>query len=108
MGLRRECDGADLDSLTYFGYVKRMRTTVRLPDDLMIAAKAKARRQGATLTKVIEDGVRAFVAEPSPNKIHKWTMPPISSVGGKCLVDLTRMSDVYDVLDEGLPLEKLR
>ena len=35
------------------------RTTVRLPDDLLIAAKERARQSGRTLTQLLEDALRA-------------------------------------------------
>ena len=84
-----------------------MRTTVRLPDDLMIAAKAKARKQGATLAKVIEDGVRAFVAGQTPAQAEKWTIPPMASAKGKMLIDIYD-KDAMDQLDADEQLEKFR
>jgi hypothetical protein len=35
------------------------RTTVRLPDDLLVAAKERARQSGRTLTQLLEDALRA-------------------------------------------------
>jgi hypothetical protein len=84
-----------------------MRTTVRLPDKLMTEAKRFARQRNRTLTDVIEDGVRRVLDEDR-REAGPIKLPELSSAGGKCLVDLTRMSDVYDLLDEGLPIEKLR
>ena len=37
------------------------RTTVRLPQDLLIRAKRKAAAEGRTLTSLIEDGLRLVV-----------------------------------------------
>jgi len=39
-----------------------MRTTVRLPDDLLNAARRRAVETGRTLTDVIEDALRAALA----------------------------------------------
>lgn len=40
-----------------------IRTTIRLPDDLLDHAKACARRTGRTLTRLIEDAVRAELVQ---------------------------------------------
>jgi hypothetical protein len=107
MGLGRKSGGSELDILTYRTYVNHMRTTVRLPDKLMTEAKRFARQWNRTLTDVIEDGVRRVLNE-NEKSAGPYKLPVLASAGGKCLVDLTRMSDVYDLLDEGLPIEKLR
>ena len=39
------------------------RTTARLPEELMNRARRKAAAEGRTLTSLIEDGLRAVVAE---------------------------------------------
>jgi hypothetical protein len=84
-----------------------MRTTVRLPDDLMLDAKNFARTRNRTLTDIIEDGVRR-VLNDNKKADAPWVMPPVSSVKGECLVDLTNMAAVLDMLDEDTPLVKLR
>jgi hypothetical protein len=38
------------------------RTTVRLPQELLVRAKRKAAAEGRTLTSLIEDGLRQLVA----------------------------------------------
>ena len=51
--------------LTYLCHAQQpssMRTTVRLPDDLMKAVKRHAAETGRTLTAVIEDALRAALA----------------------------------------------
>ncbi len=40
-----------------------MKTTVELPDALLAAAKAEARRQGTTLRAMIEAGLRSVLRE---------------------------------------------
>lgn len=42
-----------------------MRTTIRLDDELLTAAKAAAVRSGRTLTAVIEDALREALARPA-------------------------------------------
>jgi hypothetical protein len=86
-----------------------MRTTVRLDDDLLRDAKALAARRGRTLTSLIEDGLREQLlrAEQSPRrreaKIPTWS-------GGELRpgVDLDDNAATWDLLDEGVPLDKLR
>jgi predicted transcriptional regulator len=86
-----------------------MRTTVRLDDDLLREAKALAARRGRTLTSLIEDGLREQLvrAEQSPTrreiKIPTWR-------GGELRpgVDLDDNAATWDLLDEGVPLDKLR
>ena len=47
-----------------------LRTTVRLPDDLVYAAKNRARLTGRTLTQLLEDAVRAELAKlVSPSRV---------------------------------------
>ena len=84
-----------------------MRTTVRLPDDLMTRAKQVARREGRTLTGIIEQGVRHVVDKTSDQTVTP-RKAPVSSVKSKCLVDLSSLATVLDMLDEETPFEKLR
>jgi hypothetical protein len=57
------------------------RTTVRLPEDLLLRAKRKAAAEGRTLTSLIEDGLRMVTAESRPPK-KKRILPPISTATG--------------------------
>jgi hypothetical protein len=78
-----------------------MRTTVRLPEDLLRRAKRKAAAEGRTLTALIEDGLRAVVDErPKPGKA-KRILPRVSKATGglKPGVDLTRFSDYQEMED---------
>jgi hypothetical protein len=56
------------------------RTTVRLPKALLTRAKRKAAAEGRTLTSLIEDGLRAVVAESG--KPGKRVLPRISKATG--------------------------
>jgi Ribbon-helix-helix protein, copG family len=86
-----------------------MRTTVRLDDDLLREAKTLAARQGRTLTSLIEDGLREQLlrwehAATGPDvKIPTWS-------GGELRpgVDLNDNAATWDLLDEELPLDRLR
>ena len=60
-----------------------VRTTVRLPPDLMARAKQKAAAEGRTLTSLIEDGLRAVVAESGkPEKRRRVVLPVSKATGG--------------------------
>ncbi len=49
-----------------------IRTTVRLPDDLLDVAKAHAQRTGRTLTQLLADAVRAEVERPAfPRRVSE-------------------------------------
>jgi hypothetical protein len=83
-----------------------MRTTVRLPEELLQRAKTAAAREGTTLTALIERGLRIVLQRPStpPDR----TYPPVSPQVGRQLVDVTKTSELLELLDEDLPLEKRR
>jgi hypothetical protein len=77
------------------------RTTVRLPEELLIRARRKAAKEGRTLTSLIEDGLRAVVdARETPAK-RKRILPRVSKATGGLLpgVDLTRFSDYQEMED---------
>lgn len=61
------------------------RTTVRLPQDLLIRAKRKAAAEGRTLTSLIEDGLRQVVAADRRAVRHKPRLPRISKAEGGLL-----------------------
>jgi hypothetical protein len=77
------------------------RTTVRLPDDLLVRAKRKATAEGRTLTSLIEDGLRAVVdGRPKPAR-GKRILPRTSKATGGLMpgIDLTRFSDYQETED---------
>ena len=74
-----------------------MRTTVRLPDTLMRAAKRRAQETGRTLTQLLEDAVRAElmqstrplrVAEPLPTYRGQGLQPGVDLSDASALDDL--------------------
>ena len=73
-----------------------LRTTVRLPDELLTRAKRKAAAEGRTLTSLIEEGLRRVVSEERPARPRKAGLPPVSRATGGLLpgVDLTRFSEI--------------
>jgi hypothetical protein len=78
-----------------------MRTTIRLPDDLLRRAKRKAAAEDRTLTSLIEEGLRAVVEErPKPARRRRVVLPVSKATGGlKPGVDLTRFSDYQEQED---------
>jgi plasmid stability protein len=79
------------------------RTTVRLPDDLIRRAKAKAATEGRSLTALIEDGLRRVVSERSPGDRSSRTLPPVSSATGGVMrgIDLEDSAALQDLEDRG-------
>lgn len=75
-----------------------MRTTIRLPDELLAKARQHAARRGTTLNAVVEEALRAALArrdprpEPSPFPVH---------AGGRLQsgVDLDDTSALLDLMD---------
>jgi hypothetical protein len=78
-----------------------MRTTVRLPEDLLNRAKRKAAAENRTLTSLIEDGLRVLVGENRKSEKRKRVMPRVSKAGGGRMpgVDLTNPSTLQEADD---------
>lgn len=77
-----------------------MRTTVRLPDDLMKAVKRHAVETGRTLTDVIEEALRAELARRDTPRVRE--APPLPTYGSGGLrpgVDLDDTSGLLDLLE---------
>jgi hypothetical protein len=85
-----------------------MRTTVNIDDELLNAARDRARERGSTLGQLLEDALRRSVAAEATTKVA----PPIPVFrGGTGLrpgVDLSSNRAIYELLDEGVELDKLR
>jgi hypothetical protein len=77
------------------------RTTVRLSEELLTRAKRKAARDGRTLTSLIEEGLRAVIAEtrgaPAPGRVF----PRVSKARGGLLpgLDLRDLGGVQELDD---------
>jgi hypothetical protein len=78
-----------------------MRTTIRLPDDLLRRAKRKAASEDRTLTSLIEEGLRVVVNERGKPAKRRRVVLPVSKATGGLLpgVDLTRLSDYQEMED---------
>ncbi len=87
-----------------------MRTTIRLDDDLLAAAKRRAVDNGTTLTKLIEDALRVSLARPTEEHPRARVELPVSGCKGGLMpgVDIDDSAGLLELMDEGLPLDKRR
>ena len=77
-----------------------MRTTVRLDDQLLTDAKAHAARTGRTLTALLEDALRAFLAlENRPRRGRPRKLPTFGDGGLRPGVDLDDSAALQEVMD---------
>ncbi|MGI8983182.1 MAG: CopG family transcriptional regulator [Acidimicrobiales bacterium] len=74
-----------------------MRTTINLPDGLAEAAKAKAAAEGRTFTSLVEEGLRAVLADDGPNEAI--VLPTYGRPGGRVLVDVADREALRIALD---------
>ena len=74
-----------------------MRTTLNLPAGLLPAAKARAARDGRTLTSLVEEGLRSVLrpAQDQPPVV----LPVYGSGSGRQLIDLDDREALEDALD---------
>lgn len=78
-----------------------IRTTIRLPDDLLLAAKRQAVNTGRTLTRVIEDALRAALArEDSGPDEQMFTLPTFGSGGLRPGIDLDDSASLLDAMED--------
>jgi len=79
------------------------RTTVRLPEDLVRRAKAKAATEGRSLTALIEEGLRRVVSERPSGERGARMLPPVSSATGGVMpgIDLDDSAALQDLDDRG-------
>lgn len=75
------------------------RTTVRLPEDLVLRAKRMAAAEGRTLTSLIEDGLRRVIAEDRKPVGRKRAALPVCSASGGFRIDLTSFSALQELED---------
>jgi hypothetical protein len=84
-----------------------MRTTVAIDDNLLTSAKERAAAQGVSLGRVIEDGLRLLVGRPEPSE--RPDIPVLRCEGGlRPGVDATSNRALFEILDEGRPVDQLR
>jgi Arc/MetJ family transcription regulator len=78
-----------------------MRTTIRLDDDLLTAAKRAAIERGTTLTAVIEEALRrALAAQASAGATARAVPPTFRGDGLQPGVDLDDSASLLELMDE--------
>ncbi|WP_029398379.1 ribbon-helix-helix protein, CopG family [Mycobacterium tuberculosis] len=81
-----------------------MRTTVSISDEILAAAKRRARERGQSLGAVIEDALRReFAAAHVGGARPTWAVFD-GGTGPRRGIDLTSNRALSEVLDEGLEL----
>jgi len=76
-----------------------MRTTIRLPDDLLRQAKTRAATEGRTLNAVIEQAVRVWL-QPALARVERPPIPVSTRLGGLLPgINLDKTSELLDMLD---------
>jgi hypothetical protein len=79
-----------------------MRTTVRLDDQLLRAAKKSAAETGRTLTAVIEDALRQALAARQPKKKPTRFKLPVLDLGEAMPgVDFDNSAALLDLMEAG-------
>jgi hypothetical protein len=86
-----------------------MRTTVRLDDGLLEQARQEARKRGETVTSLIEKGLRHELASRKPAAVRPRVELPVFETSGVMPgVDLSNNASLLEIMEEGIPLHKLR
>jgi len=81
---------------------RHMRTTVRLPPELLSAARRHARETGRTFTALIEDALRLALKTEQPRTGQaRESLPTYGSGGLLPGVDLDDSAGLLDSVDEG-------
>ncbi len=84
-----------------------MRITIAIDDQLLLAAKQRARERGQTLGQVVEDALRRLLA--GPDDAAAVPVPVFTGgTGPRPGVDLTSNRALRETLDADLELERLR
>jgi len=76
-----------------------MRTTVDLPDDLIIEAKERAAREGRSLSDVVSDAVRGSFAAGGAPKRMPVKLPTFGHGGLQPGVDLDDSAALLDLMN---------
>ncbi len=76
-----------------------MRTTIRLDDDLLAAAKQKAAADRTTLTALIEDSLRQTLARRTENRGPRMAIRSLGDAETLPGVDLDDSAALRDLMD---------
>jgi len=78
----------------------KMRTTIRLDDQLLIEAKLFAAQTGRTLTSVVDDALREVLARRKKLSNEKTVNVPSHGSGGlQPGIDLDNSASLWDMMD---------
>jgi Bacterial antitoxin of type II TA system, VapB len=85
-----------------------MRTTISISDELLAAAKRRARERGQTLGEVVDAALQRELSEAGERR----EAPPVpvfrDGTGPRPGIDLTSNRALHEALDEGLELDDRR
>ena len=82
---------------------------MRLDDGLLEQARAEAKRRGETLTALIEEGLRRELARSEKAAARPRVELPVFDLSGLMPgVDLSNNASLLEIMEEGVPLHKLR
>ena len=83
---------------------------VILDDALHRQAKRFAAQHGRTLSQLIGEALHLRLASPNPPAGQELPPLPVCHAGGGLRpgLSLEDMKTIYDAMDEGLPIEKLK
>ena len=73
-----------------------MRTTVDLPDPLLVEAKKLAAERPIPLTRVLEESLRAYLSE---QRLRAEPLPPLPLLTGPGLVEGVNLDDTSHLLE---------
>lgn len=76
-----------------------MRTTVRLDDDLLAAAKQRAAADRTTLTALIEDSLRQTLSQRPASGRRRFKLRPLGDARTRAGVDLDDSAALRDLMD---------
>jgi hypothetical protein len=76
-----------------------MRTTIRLDDDLLTAAKQRAAAEHVTLTVLIEDSLRQALAPRAEGRGSRMAIRPLGDAETLPGVDLDDSAALRDLMD---------
>jgi hypothetical protein len=85
-----------------------MRTTVSISDELLAAAKSRARATGQSLGAVLEAALRRELAAPEPARDRPAVPVFRRGTGPRPGLDLTSNAALHEALDEGLNVQSRR
>lgn len=86
----------------------KVRTTIRIDEDLYRQVKEKAARTGRTVAAVIEDAVRRGLHPAESQSRRRYVVRPTGKGGLRPGVDLSSNAAVAEAMDDEASLDALR